>query len=106
MHAKTNYQYFDNSNSKLKLYKIQNITVIENSKLENEEDFAEDIIKAIEEAYLFCRYFGIYGSFFFLYFFASNFFGKGYFYGPVQISSLFFFNYPSSSFPLYKSVTK
>ena len=57
MHAKTNY--FDNSNSKLKLYKIQNITVIENPNLENEEDFVEDIAKAIEEAYLFSCYFGI-----------------------------------------------
>ena len=42
-----------------KLYKIQNITVIENSKLENEEDFAENIAKAFEEAYLFSVYFGI-----------------------------------------------
>ena len=51
--------YFDNSNSKLKLYKIQNITVMENPKLENEKDFAEDTAKAIEEAYLFSCYFGI-----------------------------------------------
>ena len=51
--------YFNNSNSKLKLYKIQNITVIENPKPENEEDFAEDIAKAIEEAHLFSSYFGI-----------------------------------------------
>ena len=57
MHAETNY--FDNSNSKLKLYKIQNVNVIENGKLENEEDFAKDIAKAIEEAYLFSCYFGI-----------------------------------------------
>ena len=57
MHAKTNY--FDNSNSKLKLYKIQNVTVIENPKLENERDFAEDIAKAIEEVYLFSCYFSI-----------------------------------------------
>ena len=63
MHAKTNY--FDNSNSKLKLYKIQNITVIENPKLESEEDFAKDIAKATEEAYLFSCYFGIQGVFFF-----------------------------------------
>ena len=35
--------YFDNSNSKLKLYKIQNVTVIENPKLENEEDFSEEL---------------------------------------------------------------
>ena len=51
---------FDNSNSNLKLYKIQNVTVIENPKLENEEDFAEDIAQAIEEACLFSCYFGIY----------------------------------------------
>ena len=29
------------------------------------------------------------GLFFFFSFYASNFFGSGYFYGPVQISSLF-----------------
>ena len=51
--------YFGNSISKLKLYKIQNYTVIENPKLENKQDFAEDIAKAIEEAYLFSCYFGI-----------------------------------------------
>ena len=51
--------YFDNSNSTLKLYKIQNVTVIENPMLENEEDFAEGIAKAIEEAYLFSCHFGI-----------------------------------------------
>ena len=56
MHAKTNY--FDNSNSKLTLYKIQNVTVIENLKLENKEDFAEDIGKTMEKAYLFSCYFG------------------------------------------------
>ena len=56
MHAKTNY--FDNSNSKLTLYKIQNVTVIENLKLENKEDFAEDIAKTMEKAYLFSCYFG------------------------------------------------
>ena len=55
MHGKTNY--FDNSNSKLKLYRIQNVSVIQNPKLENEEDVAED--KAIEEAYGFSCYFGI-----------------------------------------------
>ena len=87
-HAKTNY--FHNSNSKLKLYKIQNVTVKENPKLENEEDFAEDIAKAIEEAYSFSCYFGIRFILFFD-FFASNVFGKGYFYGPVQISSSVFF---------------
>ena len=53
-HAKINY--FDNSNSKLKLYKIQNVTVMENPELEN-EDVAEDIAKAIEEAYGFSCYF-------------------------------------------------
>ena len=47
------------------LNKIQNITVIENFKLDNEEDLAEDITKAIEEAYLFSCYFGIQDSFFF-----------------------------------------
>ena len=55
-HAKINY--FDNSNSELKPYKIQNVPVIENPKLENEEDVAEDIAKAIEEAYGFSCYFG------------------------------------------------
>ena len=49
--------YFDNCNSKLKPYKIQNVTVIENPKLEN-EDVAEDVAKAIEEAYGFSCYFG------------------------------------------------
>ena len=67
-HAKTNYRYFDNSNSKLKPYKIQNVTVIENRNLENEEDFAKDTAKVIEEAYLFSGYFGIYGLFFSLIF--------------------------------------
>ena len=55
-HAKT--YYFHNSNSKLKPYKIQNVTVIENPKLENEEDVAEDIAMVIEEAYGFSCYFG------------------------------------------------
>ena len=41
------------------MYIIQNVTIIENPKLENEEDFAQDIAKAIEEAYLFSCYFGI-----------------------------------------------
>ena len=55
-HAKTNH--FDNSNSKQKLHKIQNVTVIENPKLESKEDVAEDTTKAIEEAYEFSCYFG------------------------------------------------
>ena len=55
----TNFNYFDNSNSELKLYEIPNVTVIENHKLENKENFAKDIAKAIEEAYLFSCYFGI-----------------------------------------------
>ena len=58
--------------------------VIENPKLENEEDFAKDIAKAIEEAYLFSCYFILFFDLF-----ASNFFGKNYFCGPVQISSSF-----------------
>ena len=57
MHTKTNY--FDYSTSKLKLSKIKNVTAIENPQLENDEDFAEGIAKAIEEACLFSCYFGI-----------------------------------------------
>ena len=65
-------------------------SVIENPKLDNEEDFAEDIAQAIEEVYLSIQLLIWYIKFIlFFYFFASNFFGKGYFYGPVQISYLF-----------------
>ena len=41
--------------------------------LENEEDFAEDIAKAIEEAHLFSCYFGTLGLFFFLIFWQGLF---------------------------------
>ena len=48
------------------------------------------IAKAIEEAYRFSCYFGsLYKVYSFFLFFASNFFGSGYFYRPVEISSLF-----------------
>ena len=84
-HAKINC--LDSSNSKLKLYKIQYVTVIGNPKLENKEDVAEDIAKSIEEVYSvviwYMRFIPFFG------FFASNFFGKDYFCVPVQISSLF-----------------
>ena len=103
-HAKINC--LDSSNSKLKLYKIQYVTVIGNPKLENEEDVAEDIAKSIEEAYSvviwYMRFIPFFG------FFASNFFGKDYFCEPVQISqisSLFLILFLRSS-QLYKRVTK
>ena len=73
------------------IYKIKNVTVNKNLKLENEEDFAEDIAKATVEAYGFSSYFSQYDWYIlFFNFFDSNLFGSDYFYGLVHISSLFF----------------